>query len=230
MSCGGYGGLVPVPLTLGVPKRREDRPLTARLLLVSGDDGMVTEELAPMIGDRVVPLSELPPPADAPAGVIGAVDLREASTFEPPPGLALHIDCTPHQVSTVLELPVTAAVFVAGAVDVELVRAITAAGFRAGIDFAAPVEQVADFLAVLAHADTGFVGRVRTGREALAAIAATVAALRGDDVRAAFTDPDAAALARLNPDAAAAVREVLIGIEVTDSGSVARDLAALSNS
>ncbi|MBD0324310.1 MAG: hypothetical protein ICV72_13135, partial [Aldersonia sp.] len=171
---------MPVPLTLGVPKRREDRPLTARLLLVSGDDGMVTEELAPMIGDRVVPLSELPPPVDAPAGVIGAVDLRGASTFEPPPGIALHIDCTAEQVSAVLELPVTAAVFVAGAVDVEVVRAITAAGFRAGIDFAAPIEQVADFLAVLAHTDTGFVGRVRTGREALAGIAATVAALRGD--------------------------------------------------
>lgn len=61
----------------------------------------------------------------------------------------------------------------------------------------------------------------------LALLAATVAALRGDDVRAALAAPDPGRLTALIPEAAAAVREILLAVEVDDPAGVARDLAAL---
>ena len=63
--------------------------------------------------------------------------------------------------------------------------------------------------------------------DVLALLSATVAALRGDDVRSAWTHPDVAALGRLRPPAAAAVREVLLGVEVADVAGAVAGLAVL---
>jgi hypothetical protein len=228
---------VPIPLTLGVPDRHPERslparPLTSRLLLPRRTAAAIGADLdavlRPLLGSPVIPLAEIGADAQS-SGAIAALDLREHDIGRKlPTGVELHLDCPPDLLDAVLALQVRATIFVTGSIDAETVRMITAAGRRPGLDLAAPAAEVADFLAVLAHTDTGFVARAATGAEALAGIAATVAALRGDDVRAAFLQPDIAALARINQDAAAAVREVLIGIEVTDPAGVARELAALS--
>nr|WP_206038426.1 hypothetical protein [Rhodococcus sp. HNM0569] len=78
------------------------------------------------------------------------------------------------------------------------------------------IGRIADFLSVVAHTEGGFVARVGDGPRALSLVAGTVAALRGDDVRAALAAPDVRVLTALGPDAAAAVREVLLAIEITD--------------
>jgi prephenate dehydratase len=129
-------------------------------------------------------------------------------------------------------------VYVARPVDGEAVRALVDVGVVTGLDLtqgegtdggsnSPSPDEVADFLAVLAHAPTGFVARARSADDVLAVLAATVAALRGDDVRAAWTYPDVAGLAGLRPAAATAVREVLLGVEVADVMGVAAGLAAL---
>lgn len=175
---------MPVPLPLGVPPRRDEHPVTARLLL-------------PVFGSpsRVSPL-------------VGALD--------------------------------AAIVYVARPVDAEAVKRLVAVGTVTGLDLTggersdgefgrASADDVADFLAVLAHAETGFVARAGTADDVLAVLAATVAALRGDDVRAAWTQPDVGALAALRPGAAAAVREVLLGVEVADLAEVVAGLAVLDS-
>ncbi|MCX5042296.1 hypothetical protein OG921_03695 [Aldersonia sp. NBC_00410] len=225
---------MPIPLTLGVPNRPDARPLVDRLLLprldvpgpVPGGDA----DDSRLLGTPVIPLAAIPAGV-APGSVIVAVDLHEhdhESELVLPRGVSVHIDCPPDLLSEVLALPARAVVFLDGPVDVAAVRRVVSAGRRPGIDLAVSGVEIADFLAVLAHADTGFVARAWTGAQALAGIAATVAALRGDDVRTAFATPDVGALARLNPAAAEAVRDVLVGIEVTDPVAVARDLVVLS--
>lgn len=87
-------------------------------------------------------------------------------------------------------------------------------------------DDVADFLAVLAHSDAGFVVYADSGAEAIAILAATVAALRGGDIPAAYRAADPAPLAALSTAAAEAVREVLVAIAVPDAAAAAhlRDL------
>ena len=85
---------------------------------------------------------------------------------------------------------------------------------------------MADFLAVLAHESVGFVARAADGDEVIALLCGTVAALRGDDVRAAMVDPKPEKLAALIPEAASAMREVLLTIEVADLPAVETALRA----
>lgn len=173
---------MPVPLPLGVPPRRDEQPLTARLLLPASGS---SEVASPLVG-------------------------------------ALDVDV----------------VYVARPVAAEAVRALVGVGVVTGLDLTggersdgkfdrASADEVADFLAVLAHAPTGFVGRAESADDVLAVLAATVAALRGDDVRSAWTHPDVAALAALRPAAAAAVRGVLLAVEVTDVAGAIAGLAML---
>ena len=220
---------MPIPLTLGVPQRPDARPLTAQLLLPRVSSADLASVPVHLLGTPVVPIAQLG--AGDVGAVIGAFDLTgydHDTELGLPTGVELHLDCPPDLLTDVLTLPVRATIFVAGRVDAEVVRTITSTGRRPGLDLSVPAEQVADFLSVLAHVDTGFVARAATGAQALGGIAATVASLRGDDVRSAFAKPNIEALNRLNAEAAAAVREVLIGIEVTDPVGVARELAVLS--
>ena len=76
---------------------------------------------------------------------------------------------------------------------------------------------IADVLAVVSHADVGLVARADTGDDVIAILAATVASLRGDDIASALAAPNVDALRKLIPEAAEAVREVLLGVEIADA-------------
>ncbi|TQF75224.1 hypothetical protein FK531_01395 [Rhodococcus spelaei] len=128
-------------------------------------------------------------------------------------------------------LPAPLAVFVDGGTAgrgwaAESAERIAAAGAHPGLDADLADVDVADFLAVLAHSDAGFVARAATGEQVVAILAATVAALRGDDIRAAYVGADPAPVASLSTAAAGAVREVLLGIAVDDAAAVEAHLRA----
>ncbi|WP_225730387.1 MULTISPECIES: hypothetical protein [unclassified Nocardia] len=118
-----------------------------------------------------------------------------------------------------------------------LVRAVAPGAARVlDLDTASEPE-IADFLAEIAHTDGGFVARIgvgtpqissaRAAERALAIIAATAAALCGDDIRTALRSPDIAFLTSLKPPAIEAVRTVLLAIETNDPGELAAGLAIL---
>ncbi|MBJ8339864.1 hypothetical protein JGU71_13290 [Antrihabitans sp. YC3-6] len=220
-----YGGRVPVPLTLGIPKPRDNRALTAGLLQQRCDD-------ADVFRDRVVGgLVGLPVLTAAVYDVVrsdvdGVAVILDPERPAPDPNTFAHdfpgvthveVDCRAEQVADALQvrLPTRIVVFVED-VTAEIVREIVAAGHSAGIDLAAAPDRIADFLAVVAHADVGFFVRAAGGRDALSILAATVAALSGADVRSALAEPNVDGLLALHPDAAAAVRDILLGIEVDD--------------
>jgi hypothetical protein len=96
------------------------------------------------------------------------------------------------------------------------------------VDADASDAEIADSLAEIAHADTGFVARTSNGTRALAVVAGTVAALCGEDIRAALASPDIAFLTALKPPAIEAVRTVLLAIETNTPDAVARSLDVLS--
>lgn len=81
------------------------------------------------------------------------------------------------------------------------------------VDLTLADERIADALAEVAHAEGGFVARTADGDRALAIIAATAAALCGEDIRTALAAPDVPFLTGLSGAAAAAVRDVLRAIE-----------------
>lgn len=81
------------------------------------------------------------------------------------------------------------------------------------LDLTEPDERIADFLAAAAHTDGGFVARTDDGERALAMVAATAAALCGEDIRRALHEPDTGFLSGLQPQAVEAVRAVLLAVE-----------------
>ncbi|MDQ2723708.1 MAG: hypothetical protein M3Y19_10445, partial [Actinomycetota bacterium] len=93
-----------------------------------------------------------------------------------------------------------------------------------GLDADVDAGQAADFLSLLAHSEVGFVARAVDAAGVLQVVAATVAALRGDDVRTAWDAPDLATLLAVPDPAARALREVLRSIEVPDAVDVAAAL------
>ncbi|WP_460697190.1 hypothetical protein [Nocardia thraciensis] len=109
-----------------------------------------------------------------------------------------------------------------------LVRAPAGVSDAPLLDGAASDSQVAAFLAGAAHADTGFVARVGSGERALAVVAATAAALCGEDIAAALREPDIEFLRGLEAPAVQALREVLLAVESDRPGEVARTLAVLA--
>ncbi len=120
-----------------------------------------------------------------------------------------------------LRLPSPLVVFpVFDAIDVaETAEAVVFAHRTPGISVADTPRRIADVLAVVSHADVGLVARADTGDDVLAILAATVASLRGDDIGTALAAPNVAALRALIPEAAEAVREVLLGIEIADAAA-----------
>ncbi|MFI9634770.1 hypothetical protein ACIHAX_18980 [Nocardia sp. NPDC051929] len=109
-----------------------------------------------------------------------------------------------------------------------LVRNIGASPAAPTLELDAPDNGIADFLAHVAHSDTGFVARTSSGERALAIVAATAAALCGDDIGAALRDPDIAFLTSLKPPAVEAVRSVLLAIETDAADRVNAALRVLN--
>ncbi|WP_405134057.1 hypothetical protein [Nocardia sp. NBC_01388] len=138
-------------------------------------------------------------------------------------------DSAPASEPVLMQLSVPAKPGVQGITD-GLVRPITADPGPAEIlDLAADDELVSEFLVRIAHSDTGFIARTDSGDRAVALIAATVAALIGDDIRAALTEPDIAFLTGLKPPAVEALRTVLLAIETDNPDTVSGALAALTS-
>ncbi|MQY22357.1 hypothetical protein [Nocardia macrotermitis] len=95
------------------------------------------------------------------------------------------------------------------------------------LDAAAPDVEVAEFLVVAAHSVGGFVARVDSGARAVGVVAATVAALCGEDIRRALTHPDVEFLRGLAPAAVEALRGVLLAIESETPDVIAKALEVL---
>ncbi|RMI34180.1 hypothetical protein [Nocardia stercoris] len=108
-----------------------------------------------------------------------------------------------------------------------LVRAVSERTDLPVLDLAADDAEVAAFLARIAHADTGFVARTDSGDRALAVVAATAAALCGEDIRAALAMPDIEFLRGLSAPAEDAVRDVLTAIETGEPDAVGSGLSVL---
>ncbi|MBH0778955.1 hypothetical protein IT779_22000 [Nocardia sp. NEAU-351] len=96
------------------------------------------------------------------------------------------------------------------------------------LDAHLPDPEVADFLATVVHTDTGFVARTDDGARVLAVIAATVAALCGEDIRTALTSPDIDFLRALEPPAVEALRGVLRAVETDHPDPVHAALGILA--
>ncbi|WP_067532419.1 hypothetical protein [Nocardia crassostreae] len=110
-----------------------------------------------------------------------------------------------------------------------LVRPIGAVPAAAVLEPTADDEAVSEFLVRIAHGDTGFVARTDSGPRALALVAATVAALCGEDIRAALTSPDIEFVKGLKPPAVEALRGVLVAVETNDPDAVHAALAVLAD-
>ncbi|MGY4097959.1 hypothetical protein ACW2Q0_00100 [Nocardia sp. R16R-3T] len=109
-----------------------------------------------------------------------------------------------------------------------LVRAVEteAAGVRV-LDADVSDAEVADFLVEVAHSEGGFIARTSDGNRALAIVAGTVAALCGEDIRAALARPDIGFLTSLKPPAVEAARSVLLAIESDAPDDLAGTLSIL---
>ncbi|MBF6164386.1 hypothetical protein IU486_06305 [Streptomyces gardneri] len=109
-----------------------------------------------------------------------------------------------------------------------LVRNIGASPAAPTLELDAADNEIADFLAHVAHSDTGFVARTSSGERAVAIVAATAAALCGDDIGTALRNPDIAFLTSLKPAAVEAVRSVLLAVE-TETGDQVNDALRVLN-
>ncbi len=229
-----YG--VTVPLTLGVPHRPDPKALVAGLLQqrCRGVDDVAARANVITTGPPVIDASILMTfPAEVDLSRI-VVDLdidpnelaeSDRATYEAV-RFHLHVDADTLREAAALRLPSPLVIFpeLTGASAMESVTTIVEAHRTPGFDAAASPRHIADILAVVAHAEVGFSARAHSGQEVLAILAATVAALRGDDILTALANPDLAALAALRPEAAEAVRTVLLGIEVDDASVAHRSL------
>ncbi|MFJ4656086.1 hypothetical protein ACIP5Y_32860 [Nocardia sp. NPDC088792] len=106
-----------------------------------------------------------------------------------------------------------------------LVRPISAdPGTAEILELTADDGTVSEFLVRIAHGDTGFIARTDSGDRAIGIVAATVAALMGEDIRAALAGPDIAFLTGLGQPAIDALHEVLLAIESADPDAITRSL------
>lgn len=96
------------------------------------------------------------------------------------------------------------------------------------LDLAQPDERIVEFLVGVAHSDTGFIAATGSGPRAVAIVAATAAALCGEDIPAALAGPDIAFLRGLTAPAVEALREVLLAIETDRPSAVTEELRILA--
>ncbi|EOM76246.1 hypothetical protein DW322_03945 [Rhodococcus rhodnii] len=207
----------PISIGLGMP-----RPATAPASLF---DALVHAPIdahvaCPLQGPPLVRASRLPAPMRAaPVRVVVDLDVDPAGVpLEGAHRIHVDIDDDEFDDACALALPAPLVVFGRGArTPADRADHAQRTGVIPGLDLTAGPDAIADFLSVVAHGDTGFVARTGHADGVLEILAATVAALTGDDVRRAVASPDPTALAALPPAAATAVREVLLGVVVTDA-------------
>jgi hypothetical protein len=96
------------------------------------------------------------------------------------------------------------------------------------LDADTPDVRVIEFLVAAAHSAGGFVARTASGDRALGLVAATVAALCGEDIGRALTHPDLDFLRGLKPPAVEALRSVLLAIETDAIETVCATLDVLA--
>lgn len=228
-----------IPLTLGLPPRAP-KLLTHGLLAtphsdfhgngtdLRGNDTTVIARAAGVLPvHRASSLIAGAPPGQPAARIVVHLDVdparlreRRAAHYEE---VRFELDCTERDLAEALtvRVPAPLALFVSDLEPAFAAEQIVAAGRIPGLSLAGSTSaQISDFLAVLAHADVGFVARAADKQDVLALLCGTVAALRGDDTRRALRSPDPTVLTSLGAEAADAVREVLTCIEVPDPGPV----------
>lgn len=221
-----------IPLPLGMPPSREEpRGLLDALLSRRYEAlGSALGASGPALAAPIIPATEV---TEAPGRDV-VVEL-DASAAPPSPAgwrpVRYQLDCALDDLDDVLAFTAPAPLAVYVQVDdpalADTARALTEAGHIPGLPTGHGPGAVADFLAVLAHADTGFVARADTASDVLALLSGTAAALSGFDVRDALTEPDAGRLSRLIPEAADALREILLAVEVDDDEAVIDGLREL---
>ena len=181
------------------------------------DDRAGRRPVGPLHGAPVVLGSQLP---DGFAGVVD-LDLEPRALRE---HRAVRYDLHPSEAELTEALTISLSAPRVVFTTLGLQRVVDA-GHGVGLREDVPADEVADFMAVLAHTDVGFVARAADAAGVVQVLAATVAALRGDDVRAAWEIPDVAQLRAVPDPAARALREVLRSIEVPDAVQVVMELA-----
>ncbi|TCN52264.1 hypothetical protein EV641_108140 [Rhodococcus sp. SMB37] len=221
---------VSIPLPLGMPPSREE-PRGLLDALFSRRYADLESALAasgPESAAPIVPASEIAeaPGRDVVVGLDASAEAPSPAGWRP---VRYQLDCARGDLDDVLAFtaPAPLAVYVqvddptlADAALADTARALTEAGHIPGLPTGHTPGAVADFLAVLAHADTGFVARAETASDVLALLSGTAAALSGSDVRDALTAPDVDRLGRLIPEATEALREILLAVEVDDTDAV----------
>ncbi|MGC0366875.1 hypothetical protein ABH922_004859 [Rhodococcus sp. 27YEA15] len=223
-----------IPLSLGLPTPQNSRGLLDALLSETRDHVGPTP-VGDTFGPPVVPASALIGAVAAGRVVvrldIDPAELRAdaAASYE---SVRFDLDVAPEDIAdaVALRVPAPLAVYVATGAQTlspaEAAQLLCVGGRIPGLDSGRTAAEIADFLAVLAHDSVGFVARAKDADEVVALLCATVAALRGNDVRAAVLDPQPKDLLALIPEAASAVREVLLAIEVPDPVAVEAALRA----
>lgn len=96
------------------------------------------------------------------------------------------------------------------------------------LDLNLPDERIVEFLVVAAHSDSGFIAATTSGERAVAIVAATAAALCGEDIRAALGEPDLEFLRGLGSGAVQALRDVLLEVRTTEPEAVNDALRVLA--
>lgn len=220
---------MPIPLNLGMPPSREEPQGLLDALLTHRHDTLAAavDAVGPLLAAPIVPAAEV---IGTPGGEL-VVELDTAGSAPAPAGWRpsrYQLDCTAAELDDVLSFTAPAPLVVYAQVEdgalAETARKLTDTGHIPGLSVGHSPDAVADFLAVLAHADTGYAARAGTAGEVIALLAATVAALSGFDVRGALATPDIDRLRTLSAEAAAALREILLTVEVPDTDAVARGL------
>lgn len=223
---------MPIPLPLGMPPSRDEPRGLLDALLTRRHDTLASalEVSGRMLAPPIVPAAAVTAPSKR--GLV--VELDASAELPAPSGwrpVRYQIDCATDDLEDVLAVvapaPLVVYAHVPDAALADAARALTEVGHIPGLTSGRGPDAVADFLSVLAHADTGYAARADGAADLVALLAATVAALSGFDVRAALAAPDTARLRGLIPDAAAAVREILLTVEVDDIDRVVRELEAL---
>lgn len=135
----------------------------------------------------------------------------------------------PHDSAAAEPVPLTLSMPAASRADLAdgLVRPLSEVPDAPVLDAGLPDVQVAEFLVVAAHSAGGFIARTDSGERAVGVVAATVAALCGEDIRRALTRPDLDFLRGLGPAAVEALRGVLLAIESETPDTVAKALEVL---
>ena len=221
-----------IPLTLRPPTPRDERPLTVGLLIadqpgraLAQPTGPDAKAVARMLGPARVAASEAG--ADQ-AGLFVDLDVDPESLFASTAPRRYLLYCGAADVAEALALrtPAPVVLFIdppAGGLA-DLAAHIVGAGSPVGLAVGRSNEEIADFLAVLTHSMAGFLLRAVDADDVVRLLAATVASMRGDDVRAALAQPSLQGLIDLGDEAAATVREILLGIAVPDPVAIAREL------